>query len=249
MRDFASSTSCRNPFLSFMTSSSSMAVSALYTGSVRSARDDGVEPLGENRRAASTEILIAWARGVETTTALEELERRYHVKPIAYSVLFLAANQQTNAAQQGRARRQKGERTRLRHPDARSGVSASGIDEEHRERHQSDQQPIVLLHEGLPSICDFWATGGTFRAPSAGCAPIHTYGAGGEARDRPCQARRHCLRADGRAQRGVSSARRASAQQISAKRRYPRATAADSPMPSLAPWMKPKKASTAPASA
>src|SRR5215510_5652187 len=147
------------------------------------------------RRSKSSSAVITSALAVGDAAA----DRLEGFKPIARSVLFLAANQQANAAEQGRAGRQKCERARLRHLDARSGVSASRIDEEHRERHQSDQQPIVLLHESLPLICDFWATGGTIRAPSAECVPIHTYGADGEARARPCQARRHCLRADGRA--------------------------------------------------
>src|SRR5215813_15084024 len=147
------------------------------------------------RRSKRSSAVITSALAVGDAAA----DRLEGFKPIARSVLFLAANQQANAAEQGRAGRQKCERARLRHLDARSGVSASRIDEEHRERHQSDQQPIVLLHESLPLICDFWATGGTIRAPSAECVPIHTYGAVGEARARPCQARRHCLRADGRA--------------------------------------------------
>ena len=77
-----------------------MAVSALYTGSAPSAWHDGVEPLGElvDGRAASAEILgrlgvgaettrdpVAsdWDFWTETTTALEELERRYHVPSLA----------------------------------------------------------------------------------------------------------------------------------------------------------------------
>jgi len=78
-----------------------MAVSALYTGSAPSARHDGVELLGElvDERAASAEVLGRLGAGSgddrrsrrlrpgllggETTTALEELERRYHVPPLA----------------------------------------------------------------------------------------------------------------------------------------------------------------------
>src|SRR5262245_41201342 len=77
-----------------------MAVSALYTGSALSARHDGVKPLGElvNGRAAPAEVLGRLERGAETTGDLvasdwtsgrrrqrrsKNLERRYHVPPLA----------------------------------------------------------------------------------------------------------------------------------------------------------------------
>src|SRR5262249_17386300 len=87
--------------------------------------------------------------------------------------LLLALPQETDAADQGGARRQERERSGLRHSDSRGGVGTSRIDEEDSERHQGDQQPRNV--------------------------PIATYEEGTCAREATRQLRRQSLRVDRRA--------------------------------------------------